>query len=399
MAFIPFALEEWQSLYEQSVEINLADSGVHPVTLRELVELGLPLDALLDLPLHYPEVNGTRQLRERIAALYEGISANQVLVTVGAAEANAIAVETLLDESDAVVLMTPSYAQVEGIARNRGCEVVTFPLDPAAGWRPDLDALDAAAGPHVRLIAITNPNNPTGYVLSEAEMQRVVAIAEASGAWLLVDEVYRGSERLGDEETPTFVGRYERVVSINSLSKSYGLSGLRLGWIVAPAVAVENLWRRHEYATIAASAPSMLLAEHALEPGIRAALLRRNRGIVRASYDQLAAWVDRNADLVSVVPPQATALAFVRVLSGEPSTDVAQRIRREASVLVAPGACFGLDDHLRITHGLAPERLGEALERIAAVLRGDQPRSAPSTSSASSGRQMSRSGSQLDSAL
>ena len=288
MAFIPFALEEWQSLYEQSVEINLADSGVHPVTLRELVELGLPLDALLDLPLHYPEVNGTRQLRERIAALYEGISADQVLVTVGAAEANAIAVETLLDEGDAVVLMTPSYAQVEGIARNRGCEVVTFPLDPAAGWRPDLDALDAAAGPHVRLIAITNPNNPTGYVLSEAEMQRVVAIAEASGAWLLVDEVYRGSERLGDEETPTFVGRYERVVSINSLSKSYGLSGLRLGWIVAPAVAVENLWRRHEYATIAASAPSMLLAEHALEPGIRAALLRRNRGIVRASYDQLA---------------------------------------------------------------------------------------------------------------
>jgi aspartate/methionine/tyrosine aminotransferase len=281
VTFQPFALEEWQSRYEQIVEINLADSGVLPVTLGELLTLGGDFEDLLNLPLHYPEVNGTELLRGRIAEAH-GVGPEHVLVTVGAAEANAVAVETLLDRDDGIVVMTPSYMQVEGIARNRGADVATFPLDPDDGWRPNLSVLEAAVGPKTRVIAVTNPNNPTGYVLSNDEIATIVDIARGCGAWLLADEVYRGSERLTDDETPPLSEHYERTISVNSLSKSYGLSGLRIGWIVAADPdLIERFWRRHEYAVIATSAVGMALAEVALQPTVREALLKRNRKIIR----------------------------------------------------------------------------------------------------------------------
>lgn len=363
-AFQPFALEEWQSRHEQDVEFPLADSGVAPVRLRELVELGADLDALLDLPLHYPEVNGTLALRQRIAALYPGQTPANVLVTVGAAEANAIVVATLTNPGDEVIAMTPSYPQVEGIARNRGCRVRTFGLDPDDGWRPDLAALDAQSTSATRLIAVCNPNNPTGRVLDASEMTAIAAAASRTGAWLLADEVYAGTERTTDAETPTFVGRAERVIAVNSLSKAYGLSGLRLGWVVAPEDVIEALWRRHEYLTIATSALSMALAEAALAPGVRARLLARSRALVRRGADVLTAWVAAERGRLSMVEPAAAAFGFVRVHTGEGSLALADRLRREASVLLAPGAVFGLDDHLRIAHALYPDRLAEALERI-----------------------------------
>jgi aspartate/methionine/tyrosine aminotransferase len=366
--FQPFALEEWQSRYEQTVEINLADSGVLPVTLRELLALGGDVEELLDLPLHYPEVNGTERLRRMIAAIHE-VQPEHVLVTVGAAEASAIVVETLVGRDDGIVVMSPSYAQVEGIARNRGADVSTFPLDPQHGWRPNLKFLEAAVGPKTRLIAVTNPNNPTGYILSDEEVETIVDIARGTGAWLLSDEVYRGSERVRDEETPSLFDRYERAISINSLSKSYGLSGLRVGWIVADPELIERFWRRHEYAVIATSVIGMSLAEVALQPAVRESLFSRNRKLIRENVATVEAWVERHSDVVQLVPPQATALAFIHLSTGESSLEAAHRIKDMGSVLVAPGSCFGLDDHFRLSHALNPVRLSEALERIAAALR------------------------------
>jgi aspartate/methionine/tyrosine aminotransferase len=367
-AFQPFALEEWQSRYEQGVEFQLADSGVRPVTLRELVALGADLDTLLDLPLHYPEVNGTPALRQRIAGLYPGRTAANVLVTVGAAEANAIVVETLAGPGDEVVAMVPSYPQVEGLARNRGCRVRTFGLDPDDGWRPDLAALEARVGPATKLIAVCSPNNPTGRVFDEEEVARIVEVARRSGAWLLADEVYSGTERSTEVETPSFAGRYERTIAVNSTSKAYGLSGLRLGWVVAPEDLIEALWRRHEYATIATSALAMAIAEAALRPDVRARLLARARALVRRGADVLTAWVAAEAGRLSMAPPAAAAFGFVRLHTGEGSLALAHRLRRDAGVLVAPGACFGHDDHLRICHAMDPDRLPEALERISRLL-------------------------------
>ena len=369
MPFTPFELEEWQSRWETTVAFNLADSGVAAVRLGELVAGEAELARLLDVELHYPPVAGTDLLRERIAA-WIGAAPDNVLVTVGASEANAIVTSTLVEPGDEVVVMEPGYRQIRGIALNAGAEVRAFPLDPERGWRPDLEALEASVGERTRLVAVTNPNNPVGTILTEGETDAVVAAARRSGAWLLADEVYRGTERLTDDLTPTFWGRYERTISVGSLSKAFGLPGLRLGWIVAPPEIVEAAWRRHEYATIATGMLSMRLAELALEPATRERLLARTRRYIRDGYARLEAWIEANADLLSIVPPAATALGFVRYHLDLPSVEVAHALRRDADVLVAPGSTFGVEGHLRITHGLEPALIDEAFERAGRVLRG-----------------------------
>ena len=385
MPFVPFELEAWQSAYEQDVEFNLADSGVHPVRVGELVSEPAAVRDLLDTALHYPHVNGTPLLRSLIAGLYERAHLGNVLVTVGASEATAVSLQTLLSPGDRVVVLEPGYRQAWGIAQNLGCEVRSFTLRRDRGWRPDLEALDAAlrpeasgsAGPWspsggarpVRVIAVTNPNNPTGAILTEGEMELVAAAAASAGAWLLADEVYRGTERLSDVETPSFWGRYERTIVVGSLSKAYGLPGLRTGWLLGPAPMVERIWRRHEYATISTGMLSNTLAEVALAEPARSRLIDRTRSYIRAGYELIERWVAANPDLVSIIPPQATALALVRYTIDLPSVDVADAIRTQASVLVAPGSCFGVEGHLRIALGLEPAFVNEALERIARVLR------------------------------
>ncbi len=385
MPFVPFELEAWQSAYEQDVEFNLADSGVHPVRVGELVSEPAAVRDLLDTALHYPHVNGTPLLRSLIAGLYERAHLGNVLVTVGASEAMAISLQTLLSPGDRVVVLEPGYRQAWGIAQNLGCEVRSFTLRRDRGWRPDLEALEAAlrpeasgsAGPWspsggarpVRVIAVTNPNNPTGAILTEGEMELVAAAAASAGAWLLADEVYRGTERLSDAETPSFWGRYERTIVVGSLSKAYGLPGLRTGWLLGPAPMVERIWRRHEYATISTGMLSNTLAEMALAEPARSRLLDRTRSYIRAGYELIERWVAANPELVSIIPPEATALAFVRYAVDLPSVDVADTIRTRASVLVAPGSCFGVEGHLRIALGLEPAFVNEALERIARVLR------------------------------
>ena len=159
MRFAPFELEEWQSRWETTVEFNLADSGVQAVRLGELLGDAAAVQSLLDVDLHYPPVAGTPLLRERIAA-WLGAAPENVLVTVGASEANAVLTSTLVGPGDRVVVMEPGYRQIRGIAINAGAEVAAFPLDRAQGWRPDLEALDRAVSDRTKLIAVTNPNNP-----------------------------------------------------------------------------------------------------------------------------------------------------------------------------------------------------------------------------------------------
>jgi aspartate/methionine/tyrosine aminotransferase len=367
LRFTPFALEEWQSRYETTVAYNLADSGVHPVRLSTLVADAEAVARLLAVDLHYPPVGGTELLRGLVAD-WQGAESTNVLVTVGAAEANSITVATLVRPGDHVVVMEPGYRQIRGCALNAGAVVDSFQLDPARGWRPDLAALDEVVGPNTRLIAVTNPNNPVGTILTQSEMNDVVAAAQRSGAWILADEVYRGTERLTETVTPSFFGRYDRVVCVGSLSKAFGLPGLRTGWLVAPPDFVQDAWRRHEYATISTGMLSMHLAEIALEPRLRAQLLSRTRGFIRAGYARLQQWIDASRGQLSITPPQATALGFVRYHLDIPSAIVADVLRMQADVLVGAGAHFGIEHHLRITHGLEPAYLDAALQRVSDVM-------------------------------
>jgi len=302
-------------------------------------------------------------LRQRIAALYYRATPENVLVTVGAAQANWMVCSTLLEPGDEVIVISPGYRQVWGLARNAGCRVHEIHLRPEEQWRLDLDRLESLASRKTKLIAIVNPNNPTGSVLSEPEMQRIVRIAEKTGAWLHADEVYRGTEFAGNEP-PGFWGLYEKSICVNSLSKAYGLAGLRIGWAVAAPETIEALWRRHEYAVIAASGPSMKLAEIALEPRKRQWLLDRQKRLSRQGQDMLEEWVARQSGRFSWHRPAATGIAFVRYHLDMPSVELAGYLREKVSVLVAPGSTLGTEYHLRIAVGYEGDKLRTALGRI-----------------------------------
>jgi aspartate/methionine/tyrosine aminotransferase len=222
-------------------------------------------------------------------------------------------------------------------------------------------------GPQTKLLSVVNPNNPTGTILSQEARAAILEIVDSSGCWLLADEVYCGSER-DAHETESFWGAHNRVICVNSLSKAYGLCGLRIGWVVAPRHLLEDLRRRHEYAVISASLPSVFAAERALEPAKRIALLDRQRELVRDGAALYARWLAENHGVVEAHPSPASALSFPRYAAKLPSEQVADAIRTKASVLVIPGSMMGSEGHVRLSVGFEPDFLGSALERIVGVL-------------------------------
>jgi aspartate/methionine/tyrosine aminotransferase len=363
--FQPFLMERWMSKFEQEVDYNLSESGVHPIRLDELLA-GEPsyIDQLLATELNYPYANGDPDLRRNIANLYDTASPENVLVTVGAAEANYITTRTLLAPGDEIVVMLPNYMQIWGIAKNHGYRLKTFQLQEDSGWAPDLAELSEKMSGKTKLIAVCNPNNPTGRALTADEMSEIINQADRFGAWILADEVYSGAERLTDDQTPSFFGRYDKVVATGSMSKAYGMPGLRVGWAVGPAGIIDEIWAWHEYTTISASMLSNKLAGVALSPEVRPRILQRTRQYIRQGFPILQGWMAGHQDIFALYPPDAAAIAFLRYNLSINSTQFADRLRREKSVLIVPGDHFGFDHFIRISFGLPRKTLLPALDRI-----------------------------------
>ena len=368
MRITPFALERWQSTWENRVSINISESGVHPLTARELA--GDALDAILATPLGYPQTNGSDALRTNVARLYPGATAANVLVTCGCSEANFLVAWSLLERGDEVVFMQPNYMQVAGVAESFGVEVKPLWLREDLRWAPDTDELRRLVTPRTKLIAICNPNNPTGAVLSARAIRDICAIAAHAGAWILADEVYRGAEFVGglDREdaplAPTFWDNYERVLCTGGLSKAYALPGLRTGWVVGPPATIEQLWGYHDYTSIG---PTMLgdrLAALALEPRRRTQILQRTRRIIRENYPVVERWVASHPDLLTHIPPSAGAIAWVRYALDISSDAFVEELRAKKDVLLVPGSQFGMEGYLRIGFGGDAAQLGKALDRM-----------------------------------
>jgi aspartate/methionine/tyrosine aminotransferase len=243
-----------------------------------------------------------------------------------------------------------------------------FHLREETGWALDLEELQRTVTPETRAIAVCNPNNPTGHIFSEAEMRAVVQAADRVGAWILADEVYAGAERVSDEMTPSFFGRYDRVLAMGSLSKAYGLPGLRLGWVTGPPDTLDEIWARHEYVAISSAMLSNQLAALALSPEVRPRLIQRARKYVRSGFSVLTDWLAQHGETFRLVPPQAGAIAFPRYRLGIGSSELAERLRSEKSVLVVPGDHFGMERFLRINIGLPERRLLAALERVRGLI-------------------------------
>lgn len=368
--FYPFEMERMMSLFEQNVNYNLSESGVHPVRLDALLEdHPTALSDLLETEINYPHVNGNPELRDVIAQTYNGATRDNILVTVGAIEANYLAIRTLLNPGDEIIVLRPNYMQIWGIAKNHGLNVKTFALKEDEGWAPDLDELAAKLTVNTRLIAVCHPNNPTGRAFTEAEMHQVVALAARYDCWLLADEVYRGAERASDVVTPSFYGLYDKVIAIGSMSKAYGLPGLRIGWVAAPKGLLDQMWARHEYITISATMLANKLAAIALSPKTRTKLLARTRTYIRTGFPVLQSWMDRHPGMFSLRAPDASAVAFIKYNLEINSSAFIQRLIEEKSVLIVPGDHFGWDRYVRISFGLPPDYLTAALDRIAELIQ------------------------------
>ncbi|MGC1546050.1 MAG: aminotransferase class I/II-fold pyridoxal phosphate-dependent enzyme, partial [Candidatus Acidiferrales bacterium] len=249
MQIEPFELERWQSVWENKVELNISESGVHPLTTAELVPDVEQLRKILDVQQLYPQTNGSEELRSLIAALYPGATAENVLVTCGGSEANFVSTWALLEPGDEVVFMMPNYMQIAGVARAMGATVKPLWLREALDWGINVDDLPRVVTPKTKLIAICNPSNPTGAVLRDDMRAAVVAAAAKVGAWIISDEVYRGAEFDG-EMTETMWGGYERMLCTAGLSKAFSLPGLRTGWVVGAPKTIEKLWSYHDYTSI-----------------------------------------------------------------------------------------------------------------------------------------------------
>jgi aspartate/methionine/tyrosine aminotransferase len=200
--------------------------------------------------------------------------------------------------------------------------------------------------------------------MSDDEIDAVVAAADRVGAWLLADEVYAGAERVREQVTPTFYGRYDKVLAVGSMSKAYGLPGLRIGWVVAPPEMIQAIWARQDYVTICASILANKLAAHALKPEVHARLIQRTRTYIRKGYAVFERWWEEHGEMLSLVPPQAAAIAFVRYHIDVNSSELVDRLVREKSTYIVPGDHFGIDHHMRISYGLPEPYLKEGLDRI-----------------------------------
>jgi hypothetical protein len=276
----------------------------------------------------------------------------------------------LVNKTDRVAFMIPNYMQGSGIGTIYGRRVDTYRLVMQKGatgaleWRLDLDSLKQAVKPSTKVIVVTNPNNPTGAVLNDAEMDAIVTAADRVGAWLVADEIYRGAEVDGPL-TLTFAGRYDKVVITAGLSKAFGLPGLRTGWIVAPSKLIRHLVQYHDYLTLTPGFLSDYLADIVMEPARLDSILERTRSIVRSNLPHLEKWLAGHGEILDHARPEAGAICMIRYRLPIGSEPLYTRFRQERSVLVTPAAHFGITGkYFRVGFGYDLDHLMAGLKEL-----------------------------------
>lgn len=363
MEITEFTLERIQSLYENTVEHNLSDSGVHPYTLNELLSKE-QIANMLDEEVGYGWTNGATELRQSVANLYKNKSPDEVVITNGSAEANFLIVMSLLNPGDELIVFVPNYLQMWGWAKALGVTVKEVQLREELGWQPDLNDLEQAISAKTKMITICQPNNPTGSVLPIGEMKKLAAFAAKHDIYLHADEVYKGSE-LNGMESPSFADLYDKAIITAGLSKALALPGLRIGWLVGPADIIYKAWQRKDYTSITTSAISEFVANIVVQPEKRAEILARSRKILNENVDILAKWLEENSDYFSSVLPQAGGMAFVRYTMDINSTKLVHRLREERSIMLLPGDVYGMDNYIRLGIGAPKKHIKQGLAHLA----------------------------------
>lgn len=369
----PFALERWMTTYEQRVRYDIAESGILPLSINELLAWEEPdarerlLDQLLNLRLGYNEACGSLALRSAIAATYQHAGPENILITTGAIEANFLLFNLLLDTGDEVIAQSPAYQQLISVPHAVTGHISLWNVRSEGDFHFDLVDLERLLTPRTRLIIVNTPHNPTGALLSQEELSRVYQLAESVGARLLCDEAYRWLKIPGgvNPDYPAFdLGPHG--ISVGTISKPFGLPGLRIGWIAAPEETIAACWALRDYLSLSPGKLNDALALQAFKH--RERIVARNSAIIAQNLATAHSWFAERQDLLSWSPPRGGLLSLVRYNLPIASLELANRLAEEYSVMLAPGSAFGFEQHLRLGIGQEPQIFAQGLERTAACL-------------------------------
>ena len=335
-----FALEVYFSKWEFAAKYNLTGSDGENMTLAQLLALAAPEDraAFEGISLGYTETFGAPALRAEIACTYDTVSPEQLLCFAGAEEGVYVAMKVLLGAGDHAIVITPNYQAAETVPLSI-CEVTGVALDIDSNWDLDVELLRAALRPNTKLISINFPNNPTGKIISRPVFDAIVEICRSRGIWLFSDEVYRLIERDPALRLPQAVDVYERGISLNVMSKAYGLPGLRIGWLACKDRPTLVRFERYKhFLSICNSAPSEVLARIALKA--RGVILERNRRIVRDNIAALNAFFADYRNLFDWREPDGGCVGFIRYRGAEGVEEFTRRLVEEAGVLFLPSSLY-----------------------------------------------------------
>ncbi|MCO4826176.1 MAG: aminotransferase [Amylibacter sp.] len=369
MKIAPFAVEMWMNDWETKCELNLAETCVESLTIAELLALtgrnDDSLSELLTMKMTYGGIEGSDRLRNAITTLYANQNPENIVTTHGTIGANALIHQTLVERGDKVIAVVPTYQQHYSIPASIGADVHTLKLRADQDYLPDMDALAEMATPDTKLIAINNPNNPTGALMDRDQLMQIVEIARKADAWLLCDEVYRGTNQQGDGFAPAIADLYEKGISTASMSKAFSLAGLRLGWIAAPRALIEQVMIHRDYNTISVGMIDDHFAALALEH--KDAVIGRSQRITRENLETLANWIDQEP-LITWVKPRAGTTALLNYDLDIPSQDLCIEILKETGVMFTPGSALDMEGTLRIGFANTPSILKQGLARVSEFL-------------------------------
>lgn len=367
MNYETFELERWMTRWELEVSHDICESGIKPLSLSDVLSL-LPESAAATLretittvPLGYSEARGTVELRTALAKTYQDTTAEEIFVATGAIEANFLLFNVLVQPGDHVIVVDPAYQQLQSVPKALGADVELLSVIHDDGYYYDLNELRAMVRPNTKLIVINTPHNPTGAMLSEQQIIELIDIARENDAWILSDEAYRWIEHPGGEKIPAPMrGRYEKGISVGTVSKPFGIPGLRIGWFAAPAEITQAAWAIRDYVSLSPGKLSDIITTAVVT--YRDAIFTRNAEIIRANLHMANSWFTEHNDLVNWIPPRAGLLAMMGYTADIDSRTLGDRLAGEAGVMLAPGDAFGMPGRVRIGIGQDPNVFREGLE-------------------------------------
>ena len=362
MRIAEFKIEEWMNRYEAGAKYDLTTTCIKPLSINELCKISS--QGIFDVPLGYGDITGSERLKTAIKSLYANQDLLNITITHGAIGANQLVFLSLLEKGDEVVSVVPTYQQHYSIPESIGANVKLYFLKEENNWLPDIEELSRVVTSNTKLLCINNPNNPTGAVIPNPLLDEIVTLAKERNVWILSDEAYRGLNLIGNPYSASIADLYEKGISVGSMSKTYSLPGLRVGWVCAREDLINEINHQRQYNTISVSALDDYFASVALEN--RNSIEERNFKIANRGLKILMNWLNNNHNVYCRIPTGGTT-ALIRYDANMQSRELCRKLQNRTGVAILPGETLEMEGYVRI--GFCADNLEPALELFSDFLK------------------------------